>query len=101
MDYVGYNKPFFAFGSSIFSEEDKFVVTNFSNSYQFYDGEYLLTVSGKEARELYHYPADSTYSSNILKANKQLAEVRMNKLRAFVQLFNTSMNRNSMWVENK
>ena len=100
MDYVGYNKPFFAFGSSIFSEEDKFVVTNFSNSYQYYDGEYLLTVSGKESRELYRYPADSTYSSNILKGNKRPAEERMNQLRAFIQLFNSSMNKNSMWVEN-
>jgi phosphoglycerol transferase MdoB-like AlkP superfamily enzyme len=99
MDYVGYSKSFFSFGSSIFSDDKRFVVNAISGSYQLYkDGYLLLSNNDMKPRALYAYPADTNCKYNLLRSNMAIAKERNLFLKTFRQQYNNSLNRNKMWI---
>src|SRR5690606_20145608 len=76
LDYIGYEKAFFAFGNSIFSDAyPRFVVNEHSGSYQWYMDGFLLSTNNLAPKALYNFKKDSLCTRNIL-AEKNQAEAK-------------------------
>ena len=99
LDALGYPKPFFAFGNSIFhSGLPRFLVTEHNNRYQLLMNGHILKTNNLETNELFNVAVDSNCSNNILntpggETTRQQIEPYM---RAMLQLHNRSLNNNSM-----
>lgn len=99
MDYMGYEKQFFAFGNSILTDKNRFVINAISGNYQFYkDGYLLLTNNDMKPTALYQYRADSNCTNDLLPRNAAIANDRNRYLKAFRQLYHSSLNHDMMWI---
>jgi arylsulfatase A-like enzyme len=93
LDHLGYDKPFFAFGNSIFRPAyPRFVINELSGNYQWYMDGYLLTSNELTPKALYDFRTDSLSRQNILAQQKQLAETRLIPyFKAFVQFYRSAV----------
>jgi phosphoglycerol transferase MdoB-like AlkP superfamily enzyme len=100
LDYLGYNKPFFAFGNSIFRKAyPRFVVNELSGHYLWYMNHYLLTANELVPNALYDISRDSMLHRNILLQRKELAhDTLIPYFKAFVQLYRSSLINNRLTV---
>jgi hypothetical protein len=100
LDYLGYNKPFFAFGNSIFSQAyPRFVVNALSGHYLWYMNRYLLTANELVPKALYELSKDSMLHTNILQQKRALAQdTLIPYFKAFVQLYRSSLINNKLTV---
>jgi phosphoglycerol transferase MdoB-like AlkP superfamily enzyme len=99
LDYIGYPKPFFAFGQSIFhSNKPRFLLTEHNNRYQLLMNGHILKTNNLETKELFNVAVDSNCSNNIIGTTEGSATRRQIEpyMRAMLQLYNTSLNGNSM-----
>ena len=97
LQYLGYDKPFFAFGNSIFSrEEPRFVVTYSSDNYQWQQGPWLLQSAGVAAKSLYRFPQDSLCRNNLITAQAHAGKMLLEELKAFIQQYNSALLHNAM-----
>lgn len=101
IDYLGYDRPFFAFGNSIFRPVDRPAVVNYINStYQYLSRDYLLTTKDTMASGLYAYPADSACRDNILAQNKALVrDSLLPVLKAWIQAYRSAVVNNQLMVD--
>lgn len=100
LDYLGYNKPFFAFGNSIFSKAyPRFVVNELSDHYLWYMNGYLLTADQLMPKALYNFETDSLLHHNILSQDNALAhQTLIPYFKAFIQLYRSSLINNKLTV---
>jgi phosphoglycerol transferase MdoB-like AlkP superfamily enzyme len=100
LDYLGYNKPFFAFGNSIFSKAyPRFVVNELSDHYLWYMNGYLLTADQLKPKALYDFNTDSLLHHNILSQDNALAhQTLIPYFKAFIQLYRSSLINNKLTV---
>jgi phosphoglycerol transferase MdoB-like AlkP superfamily enzyme len=98
LQYLRYEKPFFAFGKSLFdSSARRFVVTENNGAYQWIDGSgYVLRATERGAAGLYAFPADSSMKQNLLKQSGAAADSALHRLRAFVQVYRSALIHNRM-----
>jgi len=98
LDYLGYTKPFFAFGNSLFSDASpRFVINELSGTQQWYQNGYVLTANELKPNALYHFTTDSLCHNNILKNKHQLAQDSIIPyFKAFIQLYRSSVIRNKL-----
>jgi len=96
LNYLNYDKPYFALGFDAFSKNpDNFAINNNDNFFSFYQGDYLLIGDGKINNALYNLKKDRLTKNNIVDQEPAVTE-KMNKyLRAFIQQYNNRM------IENK
>jgi len=103
LDYLGYKKPFFSFGSSAFSANDpKFMAAKLSGIYHWINNGYELKISDNKIIEAYQYPLDSLDKNNLVKYADTMPEVQKSKRNweAFVQNYNQALIHNKMSVSN-
>ena len=100
LDYLGYEKPFFAFGNSIFRPAyPRFVINRLSGSYNWYMDGYLLVTKALEPAGLYQFGTDSLCKRNILTSGNELAnKTLIPYFRAFVQQYRSALIRNQMYT---
>ena len=99
LDYLGYSKPFFAFGNSIFQPGGPhYVLNNLSDSYQWLENGYVLQSADSVPKGLYRFPADSGCVHNLLPQMPAQSAASLLRLKAFIQLFREAMIRNRMHV---
>jgi phosphoglycerol transferase MdoB-like AlkP superfamily enzyme len=100
LDYLGYNKPFFAFGNSIFSKAyPRFVVNELSDHYLWYMNGYLLTADQLKPKALYDFNTDSLLHHNVLSQDNALAhQTLIPYFKAFIQLYRSSLINNKLTV---
>ncbi|RYE24963.1 MAG: hypothetical protein EOP51_05630 [Sphingobacteriales bacterium] len=102
MDYVGYDKPYYALGNSIFdNKQPRFVVNELNKSYQCVMDDYILKSEGFDFTSIYHYTSDTNCTNN-LKDNpegKAIAQKMQPYLKAFLQTYNHGMIHNAMEVK--
>jgi phosphoglycerol transferase MdoB-like AlkP superfamily enzyme len=97
MDYLGYNKPFFALGNSVFdTTAQRFYVEYFSGAYTWANKDYLLNCLGKKPRGLYQWQQDKFCQHNLLGQSTQLSTDLMNHLLAMRQVYSQVMIKNQM-----
>ena len=99
LDYLGYSKPFFALGNSMFSENQPFTVNSLNGKTQLLLNGYLLQTSDMDPIALYHYAPDSTCSNNLFSSEKDIVNSETKYLQALMQIYNASIINNKMWVK--
>jgi hypothetical protein len=102
MDYVGYDKPFYALGNSIFKNiPQRYVVNELNKSYECIIDDYIMKTEGFDFTSVYHYPTDSNCTNNIVDQpeGKAIAQKMQPYLKAFMQTYNYGMIHNAMEVK--
>lgn len=95
MDYLNYDAPFVAFGTSVFdSSAPKFAANYMDDSYQLID-DYLIQFDGEKVTSSYAYKTDSLLTQNVMSTTTNLA-AREALLKAYIQQFNNGLIKNKM-----
>lgn len=100
LDYLGYPKPFFAFGNSIFRTAPvRFEIADLGNSYHWLMDNCLLKTNGMDVKGVYRYPADTFCQNNLLgKPEDTMSTKIIPYFHAFVQLYRSALIHNNMKV---
>ena len=96
LDYLGINKPFVAYGSSIFSNKDGYAANYLGGIYQYFHGNYVLLFDGEKNLGLYQFKTDTMLRNNLIKDSVQLASRMEDKLKAMIQQYNYRLLNNKM-----
>ena len=97
IDYLGIDKPFLAFGSSVFQENTFTFADNYLGGiYQYFEGNYMLMFDGEKSRALYQYSLDKMLKKNILKTSAGTAAGMEHKFKAIIQQYNYRLLNNKM-----
>lgn len=96
LDYLGYNKPFYAFGNSVFSKKDNYSVNYINGLYQIVTKKYLLQFDGQKSISLYNISSDSLLKNNIIDSRKNIADSLENYLKAEIQTYNYKVINNKL-----
>jgi phosphoglycerol transferase MdoB-like AlkP superfamily enzyme len=92
LNYVHYDKPYFAFGfDAMNTKRDNFVVNNNDGSFSFFQGDYLLLSDGEKAQGLFNIKKDRLMKNNFVNQSPEIQAKMMKYLRAFIQQYNNRM----------
>lgn len=97
MNYLHYNKSYFAFGNDMLKQdENHFVINTIDGDYQIIMGDYVMLSHDDKPQKLFNYKADILLKNNLL--SKEPAQVnKMEKhLKAFIQQYNQHMIDNTL-----
>lgn len=100
LEYVGYSKPFVAFGKSLISTtpENSYAVNYTNEIYQYYKGDYILLFDGDKSIAVYNIRHDPLMSENLI----DICDVKENmetELKAIIQQYMTRMVNNRLTAE--
>jgi phosphoglycerol transferase MdoB-like AlkP superfamily enzyme len=92
LNYLHYDKPYFAFGFDAFSKDtNNFVINNNDGTFSLYQGDNLLLNDGQNNTALYNLKADRLTKHNLLNQDT-LSQNKMDSLlKAFIQQYNNRM----------
>jgi len=100
LNYLNYDKPYFAFGFDALSpDHHNFVVNNNDGSFSFYEGDYLMQHDGKKATALYNLKTDRLMKKNLLHTLPEAQQTMEKHLKAFIQQYNNRMIHNQLTVQ--
>ena len=92
LGYLGYSKPFLAFGQNLFDESQSRIVMNYSNgAYNLFQNDYLLIFNGSETIGLYNFKTDKILSNNLLGTMPEVEQNMVLKIKAIIQQYNNRM----------
>jgi phosphoglycerol transferase MdoB-like AlkP superfamily enzyme len=99
MDYLGYKKPFFSFGNSIFDTSAKrFAVTELDNCYKWLMNGCLLKTNGLSVSEVYDFGKDYYCNDNLCG---KVQDTVSPYFKAYVQLYRSVLINDKMYVKSK
>ncbi|MGF1925082.1 MAG: LTA synthase family protein [Bacteroidia bacterium] len=99
LNYLNYDKPYFAFGFDALSNKNSnFVVNNNDGSYSFYQYDYLLQNDGQKSTALYNLKTDRLTKNNILGTNTKVQSGMEHHLNAFIQQYNNRMIKDQLTI---
>ena len=98
--YLGYSKPFFAFGEDALTQAKKhpYAVCYNHPVYQLLSDSLLMQFDGKEMRAVYNYQHDSMLQNNL--ANQLNTKDMEIYLRAYIQQYIYRLTTNQLTVDN-
>ncbi len=97
LDMLGYQKPFFAFGQSLYhTQQPRFVVNELTGSYQWYMDDFLLTANEMKPQALYDFRSDSLCKNNLIKDSTEVAGKMISRFHAFVQFYRSALIHNKL-----
>ncbi len=100
LNYLNYDKPYFAFGFDAFSaKNDNFVVNNNDGSFSLYQGDYLLQNDGQKSTALFNLKTDRLTKNNMLGKEPGVQNDMEKYLKAFIQQYNNRMINNQLTSE--
>lgn len=100
LNYLNYDKPYFAFGFDALNEdEDNFVVNNNGDTFNFYHGDYLLINDGERSISLYNLKNDRLTEVNLVNTLPDVQKEMEKRLKAFIQHYNNRMIENKLTVK--
>ena len=99
LNYLNYPKDYFAFGNDYTSNQSGYSVSFINGKYQIIEDDYALQFDGNKNLELFHYPSDTALDNNIYAQKKRIAHNMEQKLKAFVQQYNSHMIHNQLRTE--
>lgn len=100
LEYIGYSKPFVAFGKSLISTtpENSYAVNYTNEVYQYYKGDYILLFDGDKSIAMYDIRHDPLMSENLIGAC-DVKESMETELKAIIQQYMTRMVNNRLTAE--
>ncbi len=97
LDYLKYNKPFIAFGSSVFDDQAVHIATEYLDGFfQVTEGDYSLLFDGEKSLSLYNNKTDPAHKRNLLHKEKEMAMNMEKIIKAVVQQYNYRMENNRL-----
>lgn len=100
LGYLGYDKPYVAFGRNLISESSQpFAFNYLDNMYQAFVGSYLLQFDGTKSVGLYNFKEDKFLKDNLLEKLPDTVRSIEPRLKAFVQQYNNRMVDDNLTVE--
>jgi phosphoglycerol transferase MdoB-like AlkP superfamily enzyme len=97
---LDYDKPFVAFGNSIFDDSTGHFAVNYLNGiYQISDEELILQFDGSKSMALYNYRDDKLLEKNLLEIYPDKAVSLENKLKAYIQQYNNRLIENRLTAD--
>jgi phosphoglycerol transferase MdoB-like AlkP superfamily enzyme len=99
MNYLHYNKPYFAFGNDMLKQDaDHFVINTIDDDYQIIMGDYVMLSRDDKPIKLFNYRKDIFLKQNLLESEPEQVEKMEKHLKAFIQQYNQHMIDNSLTV---
>jgi len=100
LSYLNYQKPYVAFGRNLFDEqEEPFVITYTSNTYQLVMGDYLYLYNGLTNTGFYHLKSDVLLSKNLSGQFPDIEKRMEQKIKAIIQQYHNRMLDNRLTAE--
>ena len=103
LEYVGYDRPFIAFGKSLIStpSEESYAVNYANETYRYYKGEYILLYNGENDTPLsmFNLRNDIMMKNNIL-GSSSVQHGMVRELQAIIQQYMERMTGNRLTIEN-
>ncbi len=101
LNFLNYNKPYFAFGfDALNKKSNNFVINNNDGTFNLYQGDYLLINDGVKSLALFNLRTDRLNKNNVVdKLPKVQAELEK-YLKAFIQQYNNRMIKDQLTVKN-
>lgn len=97
LNYLNYDKPYFAFGFDAFaSNKENFVVNNNGNIFNFYLGDYVLMNDGENSIAMYNLKEDRLTKNNLINSLSDVQHGMERRLKAFIQQYNNRMIENNL-----
>ena len=96
LDFLGYDKPFFAIGNSVFTDSGRFAINYISGVYQIFQGDFSLQFDGDSTLALYKFKEDSMLQHNVLNVYPDTAGLLERKLKAIIQIYNNGLIHNKL-----
>lgn len=103
LSYLGYNKPYVAFGCDLLTTADKdtWAVNYQGGIYQYVKGDYLLQFDGERSKALYRFRTDLLLKQNLVAKEPKVANAMELQLKAIIQSYMTRMNENKLTIKEK
>jgi len=105
LDYLGYNKAFYAIGNSVFNKNRKEFIINQQSDRFFFIHKNLYAISYRDSvRNIYLFPKDSILKKNIIKKASVLEQYTNESdtlFKAIIQTFNNDLIHNRTYASSK
>ena len=98
LDYLNYDKPYIAFGNSVFNLSAGMAVNFLNGIYQIFTGEYMLQFDGEKSTGLFHIEKDRMLTQNLLLEKPEIREDMENQVKAVIQSYNFRLIHNRLSV---
>lgn len=99
LHWLNFNKPFVAFGESIFDTiRPSFAVTYLNGIFQFIQAPFVLEFDGEKSHALYNAHIDTLMRNNLISIEKEQARQMEQLLRAYIQQYNNRLIDNRMII---
>jgi len=100
LGYLNNDHPYLAFGRNLFDpQEEPFVITYTTNTYQLVMGDYLFLYNGLTETGFYNARTDLLLSKNLIGRYPEIEKKMEEKVKAFIQQYNNRMIDNKLTVE--
>ncbi len=100
LDYLNYNEPTIAFGTSILNNNSQRIAMQYVNGlYQITSGKYSLLFDGNKSTSLYNNEEDPQHKRNIIKKETIIADSLETTVKAVLQQYLTRMINNELKIE--
>ncbi|NDV47938.1 LTA synthase family protein [Paludibacter sp. 221] len=96
LSYLGYNKPYFAFGFDVNGSPDRFAVNYYNGIYQIFSDKYLLQFNGTKTVALYEL--HTKMGKNLMDEKPEIVADLETKIKAFLQQYTTRVTENRIVV---
>ena len=104
LNYLGYNKPYVAFGQDLLhtSDQDTWAITNNNGLYHYVKGDYVLlfTESG-QSKAIYNYKKDWYLKKNLLGKTKKVEQQMEREVKGLIQSYMERMTEDRLIVREK
>lgn len=100
LDYLGFEKRFFAFGNSIFSpSKHRFTIQQWSGNLLWTLDQHFLKCADTKAEGMYDVQNDPLCVRNLAQEQDSIFKHTESYLKAFRQQYHQSMLRNKLWIK--
>jgi phosphoglycerol transferase MdoB-like AlkP superfamily enzyme len=100
LDYLNYDDKYVAFGRSAFRNDiPHFAFNCKDNTYQLFEGDYLLLFNGKKTIGLYAFKKDRMCANNIMASNPEVVGTMETRIKAIVQQYNNRLIENRLQIK--
>lgn len=102
LDYLDYDKNYFAFGNSVFnSNYEKYCVNYLSGTYQIIYKNFILFFDGEKAKGLFNFKNDRHLKKDLSKSKIELKSKMENQIKIFIQNYNNRLINNKLIPQKK
>ena len=100
LGHLNFDKPYLAFGRDILKEHlEPFAFNYKDNTYQLFQGDYLLVFDGQQTLGLYDFKRDKMVGKNLMKENPSIVAEMELRIKAIIQQYNNRLIDDKMVVQ--